>query len=815
MGADLDRSRLAGLKRRLSTASALGFIFAVLAGPLPEAYAQDLGALAGSSVPSDSQMLLEADTLTYDNDSQIVTAAGRVRIDYGGNRLVAQRVSYDQKSKRLLAEGDVEIVDPQGTRVTSDKIDITDDFGEGFLNALRIETADKTYFAAESATRRSGRVTTFNNGVYTACAPCEEKPDKAPIWRIKARKIIWDGQEKVVRFEQSRFELFGFPIAYFPAFETADPTVKRKSGFLIPSVTQSDELGVGVTVPYYFALSPTFDLTVTGSYFTKQGFLGQAEWRQRFNNGEYSIQVAGINQREPSAFDPNTVDSGPDGDPNEGRAMLGTRGQFDINPRWTFGWDYLAQTDKNFSKTYGIANYAQTVQRNQAYLVGLNDRNYFDLRAMEFRVQEEVLDSDSDARDEEQPLALPTFDYSVTPDEPVLGGELNLDFNARAIKRDALDAFTSSSDIRSGNDPFIRGLEGDNGRVTGEAEWRKTLITDAGLVITPILAFQADAGYDNASDESIARVNEMAERLNASSAYQGDTVSSDVVSEFNRYMATAGLEMRWPVLFSSSSATHILEPTAQLFARPDEQYAGDLSIPNEDAQSFVFDATTLFERDKFSGYDRIEGGTRANVGFRYTGTFGGGWSTNAIFGQSYQLAGENSFNQADFVNVGAYSGLESDTSDFVALAGLMTPFGLSLSASGRFDEESFDMRRGELKAGYSQGPLSLTARYAYIQEQPLYGFDEDRQEVRGTGSLRFAQNWTVQGTGTYDIETSVMTKRGIGFGYDDECFTFNVSYAESVDRYDEDDVKKTIGFNLSFRTIGDFGSSQSLAQDTN
>jgi LPS-assembly protein len=87
--------------------------------------------------------------------------------------------------------------------------------------------------------------------------------------------------------------------------------------------------------------------------------------------------------------------------------------------------------------------------------------------------------------------------------------------------------------------------------------------------------------------------------------------------------------------------------------------------------------------------------------------------------------------------------------------------------------------------------------------------------VRGTGSLRFAQNWTVLGSGTYDIERSVVTNRGIGFGYDDECFTFNVSYAESVNRDDEDDVKKTIGFNLSFRTIGDFGSSQSLAHDTN
>ncbi|TGV96801.1 LPS-assembly protein LptD, partial [Mesorhizobium sp. M2D.F.Ca.ET.145.01.1.1] len=142
---------------------------------------------------------------------------------------------------------------------------------------------------AESAERMGGVLTTFHNGVYTACEPCEDKPDKAPTWRVKARKIIWNGEKKTVRFENANFEFFGFPLAYLPAFEIADPTVKRKSGFLIPSIGYNSHLGYSVKIPYYFALSPTYDLTVTGSGYTKQGFLGEAEWRQRFNNGEYTF----------------------------------------------------------------------------------------------------------------------------------------------------------------------------------------------------------------------------------------------------------------------------------------------------------------------------------------------------------------------------------------------------------------------------------------------------------------------------------------------------------------------------------------------
>ncbi|OWK20523.1 hypothetical protein AJ88_29705 [Mesorhizobium amorphae CCBAU 01583] len=144
----------------------------------------------------------------------------------------------------------------------------------------------------------------------------------------------------------------------------------------------------------------------------------------------------------------------------------------------------------------------------------------------------------------------------------------------------------------------------------------------------PLLALRGDAGYVNATSNSLAAINEMATNLG---------VDDNMRTSLARYMATAGLEMRWPVLFSMPSSSHIVEPMAQVFVRPNEQYVGGLAVPNEDAQSFVFDATTLFERDKFSGYDRVEGGTRANVGFRYSGAYDNGWSTNAIFGQSYQL----------------------------------------------------------------------------------------------------------------------------------------------------------------------------------
>ena len=81
----------------------------------------------------------------------------------------------------------------------------------------------------------------------------------------------------------------------------------------------------------------------------------------------------------------------------------------------------------------------------------------------------------------------------------------------------------------------------------------------------------------------------------------------------------------------------------QIIGRPDSVGIDQSEIPNEDAKSLVFDDTILFDIDKFSGYDRIETGTRANVGGRYTAQFANGAYIRAVVGESYQLAGQNTF----------------------------------------------------------------------------------------------------------------------------------------------------------------------------
>src|SRR5690606_22029581 len=176
-----------------------------------------------------------------------------------------------------------------------------------------------------------------------------------------------------------------------------------------------------------------------------------------------------------------------------------------------------------------------------------------------------------------------------------------------------------------------------------------------------------------------------------------------------RGMPVAGLEYRYPLINVQSWGTTIVEPIAQVIARPDESKIGKL--PNEDAQSFVFDDGNLFRVDKFSGWDRVEGGGRVNYGVQGTTQFNHGGYVNVLFGQSYQLFGTNSFAAGDATNTGLNSGLDTRRSDYVARVAYQPDRIFTFTTRYRFDEQNFEMRRFELEGRANFDRLSLQALY--------------------------------------------------------------------------------------------------------
>lgn len=764
----------------LALATAFSPAISIVGPFMPPAMAQQI-----EQRDPNAQLLLTADELVYDNDAETVTAIGNVQLDYDGYNVVAERVSYNQRTRRVTAIGNVEIIEPDGNRLYADTIDLTDDFGDGFVNALRVETPDNTRIAAESAERFDGQKTVFNHGVYTACEPCAARPDKPPIWQVKAQRVILNGVTKTVTYHNATFELFGLPIAYVPYFSHADPSIKRKSGFLIPTAGYKSDLGYWYRQPYFFKTGDTHDLTIAATGFTKQGFMADLRWRHQLENGFYNLRAAGIRQRDPAEFS-----TGPD-NVERNRAMVATRGHFTINPRWTFGWDVLVQSDNTFSRTYKLSEYSDYNINNEIYLRGLHDRSYFDLSAHQFLIQNSTIVSPAEAfqQEDEQALVRPVLDYNYVRTGAYTGGQWNLDVNLTSLERDEQDLVVPTVSLTNPlavPDTRLHGIDGETTRISADLQWKKTFNTAAGLMLTPSVSLRADHTYVDAAAGTPGGIEQ-----------DGAT----------RFMPTAGLLASYPLLLRTENSSHVIEPMAQVFLRPDLDYDGVL--PNEDAQSLVFDATTLFQRDKFSGYDRIESGSRVNVGVRYSGVFGSGITLNALAGQSFHLTGRNPYaREDDLTNTGEESGLETDKSDFVASFGGTLPSGLGFNTQGRFDEDTLDIRRGETSVTYNNRFLSLVGNYTFIDDQPDYGFQSERQQVGFYGSVKVRENWNVFGGAQFNMESGVVVSNTAGLSYTDECFTFSLAFNQT--RNETNEVSRSIGFKFSLRTIGEFDGSVSI-----
>ncbi|MGI9401032.1 MAG: LPS assembly protein LptD, partial [Rhizobiaceae bacterium] len=224
-------------------------------------------------------------------------------------------------------------------------------------------------------------------------------------------------------------------------------------------------------------------------------------------------------------------------------------------------------------------------------------------------------------------------------------------------------------------------------------------------------------------------------------------------------------------------------------------------------------------QDKFSGYDRVEGGTRANVGFRYSASYDNGAVFDLMAGQSFQIAGQNSFAQRDLVNAGLESGLETKHSDYVVSSGLDTGQGLAVAVGGRFDESDLAFKRGEVSARYAGSRVALNGNYVYIANQPAYaaynvsGITADRHEANASASIKLTDYWRAFGAASFDIEQGNLYSRKIGVAYDDSCFSFSVAYQEVENRYTGASTENSLFFRVGLRTIGDYNYKYSLSDD--
>src|SRR6266446_3264299 len=245
------------------------------------------GAARAAPPPRDANaMLFSADELQYDQELGLVVAKRHVQISQGLRTLLADTVTYNQRTDTVTASGHVSLLEPTGEILFADFIELTNRFQDGFLQNIRALLSDRSRLAANTGRRTGGTRLELRRGVYSPCDLCREDPTQPPLWQLRAEQMTHDSQNHIIEYRDATLEIGGIPVLYTPYLSHPDPSIKRQSGFLAPTFGKSTDLGFHATIPYFWAIAPDRDATFAPIFTSSAGTVAAGQYRQRFSNGE-------------------------------------------------------------------------------------------------------------------------------------------------------------------------------------------------------------------------------------------------------------------------------------------------------------------------------------------------------------------------------------------------------------------------------------------------------------------------------------------------------------------------------------------------
>lgn len=644
---------------------------------------------------------LVADSVDFDERTGLLTASGAVEVYQGARTLTASRIVYDSRSGRIRAEGPLALRDGAGTTLLADSAEIDSGLRDGFVSGARALIGGGAGAMAAVEGRRI-------DGRYTALSKVTYSScvvcaaSPTPLWSIRANRVIHDQVEREVHYEDPVFEVFGVPVAWLPYFSHPDPGVKRRSGFLAPDFTRSSTYGAAAKIPYFIAIDDTRDATLTAFPTSRDGPIVEAEYRQRFDNGGFNLAGS------VGALD---ID---DGQGRRIRSHLFGDGRFDVaslglGDGAVAGFDVAVSSDDGYVRRYDFTNEDRLT--TEVFVERFAARDFFSIAAVNFQSLRENEPGGT------IPFALPEFAMRQVFDETVTGGELGLEASGVALTR------TDGRDVAR----FSLGVDYD-----------REAISDFGLVLRGFGAARTD----------IYRVSD------------DPAFDNGLISRIAPYI---GAEARYPLIARGEGLAHLLEPVAQFVVAPNGLNNGD--IPNEDSLIVEFDETNLLDPDRFPGFDRVETGTRFNLGLRYARISEDPFILDASFGRVFRLSEESAFSPG--------SGLVDQSSDYVGA--WTVGYAPWFTVSNRFRvADDIDVARNEFIGHLEGGPLTLDAGYVFLAKDAVAGALDDRSEATLGAALALDRNWTLRGFARRDMSNDEFIRAAGALGFQNECAALEV-----------------------------------------
>lgn len=694
------------------------------------------------ATPGDETIVFSADRVLREREDSALLAEGNVKAFFGGRSLAADKVSYDPGTDIVVAEGNVTIIEPDGATYFADTMELTGDLKEGVAVNFGALIGRQGRLAGATVVRRASGQNDLNNAAFTACSVCRaDGSDKRPTWQVNARKVTQDADDKTIKFRDATIEAFGVPVMYTPYFQLPDPSVKRKSGLLPPSIGNSTRAGFEIEVPYYHVISDHQDFTFSPRYFEELGTLVKGEYRVRTHDGGAVVQAGFIRPKDSDILAPD--------DPEDLRWHLFAEAFKDLGENWRAALDIDVVSDRRYLRTYDIEpedDLRQAIDalqpdrlENELSFTRRTGRSFTDVSAILFQSLREADNNDFIAD------ALPWIRHEVRLPGAPLGGKVTLGGDFLLLHRP-------------------RGL--DSIRLSGHSSWSRDAVTEGGHRLRGFAQVRADTYRYTDGDLG---TEECRSDDPASYALCRDNLPRNgLEAEYttSRLLPTVGGEWSFPLAKLTEKATFIIEPRVQAVISPDVDFSDD--VFNEDSTFFQFDTVTLFDWNKATALDQWEDGQRLNVGIAASAFYQNGLAVTGVVGQQFR-AGETSAFDRD-------TGLGTTTSDLVGEFNVALGQRFSAENQFRLDNSDGTLRRMESTLRSNVGRLRANVSYLRVETPELTVSGNRDEFLTLSSTYDLADRWLVGGQWRENLETGETTNRSLLLRYSDECTAFTISY---------------------------------------
>ena len=717
-------------------------------------------------VTGNQPVTFQADMVTYDKVHGLVTADGHVEAWQNDHVLRADRVTFDRNTNVAAAYGHVVIVEPDGQVLFADYAELGSGMRNGVLTAMRAIMQENAKIAANGARRTDGKLNILSRGVYSTCDVCAQHPDYAPLWEIRASTIVQDLEHKRIEYQNAYLDAYGFPVFYLPYFSTSDPSVKRQTGLLTPSIGAHDEyLGTFIRVPYYIVLDNQSDLTVTATEGTLQGPQVETLYNRVFNFGD--LRLDGAVARDEGVT---------------GGYFFG-RGLFNFNDTWRYGFNVNLASSVAYLRDFQVPGYGTNVLTSSAFIEGFGVGSYAKLDVISFQGLNATINQSL------LPYVLPRYQYSYFGEPDLLGGRISFD--------------TTEYNI-------LRNVGTNDQQFNAKVQWDRPF---SGALGEQWL-FTAQA-LGNAYSANV---------LNGQPSYQDENVARGAHGQ-----GQVALRLNWPFVRSAGkSGYQVVEPIVQVIAAPQSGNSVRDKIPNEDSLDYEFTDATLFALNRFGGYDRYDGGVRVNAALRAEWVFSGNQKLEGLVGASYEQHTDHNLIPEFQPYNGFETG--DHLSDLVGRLAYYPNKFIDFEAKTRIDHNNGDLKFVDAITSFGVPVARFSFGYIYSANNPylLYlnnynlrdtiitnnvplvvndlptNFFTPRQEVTGNVSTHFG-GYTISVNGRQDLANGQPVSAGIEGKWENECVIFDIFANRRFTSIAGDNGDTTVVFTLTLKSLGGLG----------